>query len=75
MIHFDKGETEAEMRGDVFDPKWRSEFRLELGNGNVDMIWPVTKYDSTWLTDGHVLEIPNRRIPSLDGPFPASNKW
>ncbi len=74
MIDFGKGEMEAYMREDVFEPRWRSEFRLELGNRNVDTIWPVTKYDSTWPTDGHVLEIPNRGIPSVDGPFPASNK-
>jgi hypothetical protein len=35
------------MREDVFEQRWRRESRLELGNRNVDMISPVTKYNPT----------------------------
>jgi hypothetical protein len=75
MIHLDESETEAYMREDVSEQRWRRESRLELGNRNVDMISPVTKYDLTWPTDGYVLEILVRGIQLLDCPFPASNKW
>jgi len=62
------------MRGDLFDQRWRLEFRPDLGNPNVNMIWPETEYDSSRPNDGHVLEIPIRGIVPLDCPFPASNK-
>ena len=57
------------MREDVFEQRWRRESRLELGNRNVDMISPVTKYNPTWPTDGYVLEIPVRGIQLLDCPI------